>query len=139
MHCIHGEDESDETCKGRLSFPEEATIECIENRLGYNITIKAIPCDGVKECRGGSDEECEEDKLIVLGVVVVLFILTNVIYHYLKWCHLPMRDKVIQLATCNPITDYSHFIGDDLAKLKVRINEILFKHIESIECVSYLE
>ena len=52
------------------TFPEEATIECIEDRLpGIDLKIMATPCDGIRECRDGRDEECEDDKLILIFVI----------------------------------------------------------------------
>ena len=73
FHCLYGEDEHFELCKD--TFPKEATIECIENRLpGINLTIMAVPCDGILECRDGSDENCGEDKMILVIAVAVLFL-----------------------------------------------------------------
>ena len=47
VQCIYGEDEDFELCKD--TFPERATIKCLEaNRTNlFNITIFAVPCDGI--------------------------------------------------------------------------------------------
>ena len=121
VHCIEGEDESDETCKDSLAFPEEATIECIENRLGYDINIKATPCDGVKECRDGSDEQCKEDKLIYYGIVAGLVLLTGTVYNYLKWYKLSWKDRVISHNSSDDLGSCSNLMGDELAHLKVNL------------------
>ena len=87
VHCIEGEDEADETCQGQLDFPEEATIVCYENRPSsdFDITIMAVPCNNITECRDGSDENgCKANELKLLGIVlIVLIIITNCLYHYM--------------------------------------------------------
>ena len=56
FHCMHGEDEVFDICEH--VYPDIATIKCIENRVkDINVTIMAIPCDGIQECRDGSDEK----------------------------------------------------------------------------------
>ena len=57
VDCFHGEDEAFEECH-KKSFVEAATIKCIEsNRNGEDIEILAVPCNGIRECRDGSDED----------------------------------------------------------------------------------
>ena len=133
VHCIFGEDEADETCKDMLSFPEEATIKCFENRPGYNITIQAIPCDGIPECKGELDEACEEDKEILYGTVATIILVTYGIYHYLKWKYLKWNEY--QASSKFVYDDEWNFIncidlvGDDLARLKVSQNVNIHNHI----------
>ena len=42
VNCLFGEDEGYGICKDQNVFPADATIECVEDRPGYNITIKVI-------------------------------------------------------------------------------------------------
>ena len=56
---IAGEDEAFKFCQTQATFPQGATIQCIESlRPGFNVEIKATPCDGIHECVDGSDEKC---------------------------------------------------------------------------------
>ena len=82
FHCLYGEDEQFAHCKD--TFPNEATIECIENRLPgtIDVIIMAIPCDGILECRDGRDENCEEDKMILVIAITALFLITIHLHPY---------------------------------------------------------
>ena len=126
VHCIYGEDESFEIC--RDTFPQDATVECIENRLpGYDIKIMAIPCDGVQECRDGSDERnCLDDKIILIVVITGFIFSTFCIYQYLVKVKIPKwRQYVFHNMIGNAyndkwkLKDCINFKGNALAEMKV--------------------
>ena len=90
----------------------------------------AVPCDGILECRDGSDENCGEDKMILVIAVAVLFLTTICIYLYLVLVRLPIwkssmfrdfDDKNIA-SKSNP-ADCRGMKGNSLAKLKVSIKK----------------
>ena len=115
-----------EECKD--IFPEEATIKCIENRLPgtIDVTIMATPCNGIIECRDGSDENCEEDRLILIVAISVLILTTVCVYLYLVLIRLPLW-KASMLKDFDSHSNYSEFCpsdcsqmtGNSMAKLKV--------------------
>ena len=121
FHCIYGEDESLETC--RKFYPEEATIECIENRLdGINLTIMATPCNGIRECRNGIDEQCEISVVYFWSIFGGFFLLTVTVILIMK-CLTPETKKN---ATRNEVEhtkydskDCSLLEGNHLAEMKV--------------------
>ena len=86
----------------------------------------AIPCDGILECRDGRDENCEEDKIILVISITVLFLTTICIYLYLVFVRLPIwKNSVFRdfdngnIDTQSKTSDYSGMKGNSLAKLKV--------------------
>ena len=125
---MYGEDEQFELCKD--TFAKEATIECVENRLPgtTDVTIMAVPCDGIIECRDGIDENCDGDKLILVIVTAVLFLTTLCIYLYLVFVRLPFWKNSIfwDFDAGNIDSESRPFVcsvikGNELAKLKVLI------------------
>ena len=124
VHCIEGEDEALETC--RYLYPEEATIECNDRPKGhYDIRVMAIPCNGIPECLNDMDENCDENIIILFGVILALVIITNIIYHYLKWQCLDWTHQNIQTSGILDddwiLVDCSNIMGDELANMKVII------------------
>ena len=86
----------------------------------------ATPCDGIVECRDGRDENCDEDKLILVICVALLFVTTISIYLYLVFVRLPSWKKSVFLDFDNEgndsqsqYQDCSELKGNTLARLKV--------------------
>ena len=86
----------------------------------------ATPCNGILECRDGSDENCDEDKWILVIILSFLFLVTICIYLHLICIMLPKWKKTIfqdfdgksstqdeEFLSCNEM------MGNDLASLKV--------------------
>ena len=67
-------------------FPNNiATIKCEEsNRTSdFTTTIKAIPCNGIIECKDGSDENCDWSSWIIWVVLTIISILMVFIWFYI--------------------------------------------------------
>ena len=76
-HCFYGDDENADLCPN--IWPAKATISCDEaNRSELNISILAIPCNNIRECKYGEDEDfCSQLKNIKF-VLQVFFVVTIV-------------------------------------------------------------
>ena len=124
VHCFYAEDEDFNDCKHKNVFPNSATIECVENRpVGYDITILAVPCNGVCECRGCTDEECQWDITIYLwatlsSLYVVSFCIIFVIHYQINGTLIPPpRNVTAIVASYGP--NVKSYTGNMLAFLKV--------------------
>ena len=73
VQCFYGEDESFEICQNK--FPEGATFKCIEGSRShfYNLTIFATPCDGICECAGCEDEQCDPNWILYVKIGTPIF------------------------------------------------------------------
>ena len=119
FHCPCGEDERYELCK--KNFRAEATVECIENRVdGVDLRIKAVPCDGIKECRYGEDEHCDPSEVTIYFWLIGLYCGT-----FLIWCWIRYDVKRQIIQTVDHIDepyariDCRNFKGERLTDLKV--------------------
>ena len=103
------EDENFDLCVERKAFHHDATFECLENhRILYNITILAVPCNGINECKDGEDEKnCGgiAIKHLIWGafiayvtIIVVMLVLQKLLHHdeYLANPDLEMAQLGIQ-------------------------------------------
>ena len=87
----------------------------------------AVPCDGIVECRDGRDENCEEDKIILVISIAILFLTTICIYLHLVFIRLPFwKNSVFRdFDTAGNINsesrpfDFTGMKGNKLVKLKV--------------------
>ena len=140
-HCLYCEDEEfDDVCFN--TFPDAATIKCIEadRPYGINITILAIPCNGIRECRFKNDEDCESKWHISLITMLIFFVLISS-----GWLHTHFTaDKTyqskesVELIDQRNVTSEKRLKGDALAKFKVyqgilklllsAINKVFSKH-----------
>ena len=123
---MKGEDELFEICNS--TYPEEATIECWENRqAGIDVWIKAVPCNKIKECRDGKDEDCNEDQTIFRIIIVSLIIITQSVYLYLrlikirKWKRNSLNSLGKGFQDDYKLGECHDLKGDDIAKLKVNL------------------
>ena len=83
--CPNGADENLKICQS--SFPPTATYKCLKPDV-YNmeIEIMAVPCNGLKECKDGSDEEnCKLPIFILVCIVSVGFLIITSIAIYMLY------------------------------------------------------
>ena len=118
FHCLHGEDETYEECK--INFPEEATIECIENRVdGIDLKIKAVSCDGIRECRSGEDEECKPSEIVLYACLFGFYLVTVLIWCWIRY-DVQKQPQTIETNEDFDCRNCREFMGDQLANFKVR-------------------
>ena len=125
-HCQYCEDEYFEgLCQ--LTFPEAATIKCIESNrsLDTNITIMAIPCNGVRECLDVDDEDCESKWFVTPIVWLVFFLLICSGWGYTHFKATIRSDECTEKLYQTNMMPQPRKKGDALAKLKVQSLENL--------------
>ena len=85
-NCPQGDDETFELCKEAGKFSNLATEECLAKDIfNVDITIHAVKCDNVIECKSGLDESfCSVPNFISLIALIVFFI-TNSILIFIFW------------------------------------------------------
>ena len=77
-NCPYGDDEKLEDCEESGKFSDLATVTCLARDIfNSNITIKAVKCDNVIECKSGEDESfCSIPEYISLISLIVIFMAT---------------------------------------------------------------
>ena len=115
------EDENFDLCVARKAFHDDATFKCLENhrttinktiydnhQILYNITILAVPCNGINECKDEEDEKnCAKFGIehLILGafvayvtIILVMLVLQKFLHHdeYLANPDLEMAQLGIQ-------------------------------------------
>ena len=124
---MNGEDEQFNICNS--TYPEEATIECLENRQeGFDVWIRAVPCNNIKECRNGKDEDyCNEDQTVFRIIIVSLIIITQSVYLYLRlvkirqWKRNCFNNLRKNFQDSYKPGEFNDLKGDDLTILKVNL------------------
>ena len=117
VQCLEGDDEDFNLCYKKESFAEGATLKCLEaERFGYNVTILASKCNGIKECKDGVDEDgCQNDNksgLFAIGIMLYgIAVIWIVIYLKLSDDDIPPESKYDQ--------SLADLKGDELSSLKV--------------------
>ena len=125
VQCLEGDDEDFNLCYERGSFAEGATVKCTEaKRFGYNVTILATKCNGIEECRDGSDKtDCQSDESRVLVatfvVFAVIFLIWIVIYHVYD------NNETMDDISKEEKEHAQNAKGDTLALLKVAIESYI--------------
>ena len=82
VQCLKGEDEDFDLCYKRGSFAEGATVQCAEAKpYEYNVTILATKCNGIVECKDGTDEsDCQNDDSLGFKAFGILFAIVAAIW-----------------------------------------------------------
>ena len=100
----------------------------------YDVRILAIPCNNITECFNGMDEDCDENNWILVGFILTIVILTNIIYHYLKWYCLDWNQQNVPTPSTNDdwdIKDCVSMMGDELADMKVSLHKKALTNVKS--------
>ena len=131
IHCIMGDDEETDICNTDdiTKYPDSATIECFENRLGnYNIKVFAIPCDNNIECLSGRDEDnCDVESFLIATLTVLFFLIWSLWICPYVWIWKDQKnlaETINETKECLILSEWKmqdcHSLkGDELAFLKV--------------------
>ena len=133
FQCKQGDDEDFDLCKN--DFPNNvATIECEESDRPKDFTtiIKAIPCNGIVECKDGRDENCDWPGWIIWVVLVIISTIMFCIWYYthslaIKECeNLTFEQNQTRIYT-------TQCSGDSLVHLKVYLRHYYFLSLRNFK------
>ena len=112
--------------KNKFKFDEAATIECNQTGRGsYNLSIKATPCNGVRECHVKNDENCGESREDLITSLVIVFLVILAVCGFVH--HITTK----QYPTM--ISDDPEFIDDETAKYRSGLKGNILAQIKVIK------
>ena len=130
-NCPNGDDEVLETCIEQEVFSDMATIECDKKDV-YNVTIKirAIPCDGIYECKDDEDERnCSLPDFILIVALAIIIICFGIFGYLLQKANSLILTKKNQMLT---LPDFERSHGTEALK------ETMFQaqSLENFDCIT---
>ena len=111
-NCPMGEDEGLKQCTDLGKFSDLASKTCVKrNTYNATITIKAVPCNGIKECEDGSDEDNCSAPNWILPVLFALSISILTILSFFVWKS--MIHNLSRLPKAAVLPDFESLHGKD--------------------------
>ena len=95
---------------------------CLENKFYTNVTIRAIPCNGVRECCSGEDEVCYLSNAMIWVPFGVVLLVSKLLWATMKLFVTMYKTPESPEAMIDPYPNpekCQNLKGDELAELKV--------------------
>ena len=115
-NCPGAEDELLSKCIERRKFSSLATVNCTKkDTYNVDIFIKAVKCDGIKECQNDEDEkECSLPDYLLIVILIIIVILNGFMAYLLKKWTISKLEPILQ----NQDFELIHGVEEIASKLK---------------------